>query len=355
MPFDFVKREENHSGEETPRLYVCECGDICVETRHERRNFSPEEFIGLLITILKKEKKMNLPVLQKSQKSSLICSLFLTIAGFLILAGCAKQTTSNPAKNPAQKIVSVGGAATEIVYALGAGERLVGTDTSSIFPDEATKLPQVGYQRQLSAEGVLSLTPSLVIILPEAGPPAAIQQIENAGVKVLRVTNQSTIDGTKTKIRQIAEALDKKEKGEEIIKTFETEMSDAEKFVAGKTTKPKVVFIYSRGGGSAQVGGANTPADAMIKLAGGVNAVDFSEYKPLTPEALVAAQPDVILLPSRGLASIGGIDAVLNLPGVAETPAGKNKKIVGIDDMLLLGFTPRLGRGVKELCEKIHQ
>lgn len=357
MPFDFVKREENFSGEEKPRLYVCECGDICVETRYERRNFSPEEFISLLRTILKREKKMSLPVLQKSQKSSLICSLFLTIAGFLILSGCAKQTNSNlpSTEKPAQKIVSVGGAATEIVYALGAGQNLVGTDTSSIYPEEATKLPQVGYQRQLSAEGVLSLTPSLVILLPEAGPPAAIQQIENAGVKVLRVTNESTLDGTKAKIRQIAEALDKKEKGEEVIKNFETEMSDAEKVVATKTTKPKVVFIYSRGGGSAQVGGANTPADAMIKMAGGTNAVDFFEYKPLTPEALVAAQPDVILLPSRGLASIGGIEAVLNLPGVAETPAGKSRKIVGIDDMLLLGFTPRLGQGVKELCEKIHQ
>lgn len=357
MPFDFVKREENFFGEEKPRLYVCESGDICVESRHERRNFSPEEFIGLLRAILKKEKRMNLPILQKPQKSSFICSLFLTIASFLILSGCAKQTVSDSVstENSAQKIVSVGGAATEIIYALGAGQNLVGTDTSSIYPEAATKLPQVGYQRQLSAEGVLSLTPSLVIILPEAGPPAAIQQIENAGVKVLRVTNESTVDGTKAKIRRIAEALNKKEKGEEIIKTFETEMIDAEKLVATKTTKPKVIFIYSRGGGTAQVGGANTPADAMIKMAGGTNGVDFSEYKPLTPESLVAAQPDVILLPSRGLASIGGIDAVLNLPGVAETPAGKNRKIVGIDDMLLLGFTPRLGQGVRELCEKIHQ
>ena len=93
----------------------------------------------------------------------------------------------------------------------------------------------------------------------------------------------------------------------------------------------------------------------MIKMAGGINAVnEFSEYKPLTPEAMVAAAPDVILLPARGLQTIGGIDAVLALPGIAETPAGKNRKIVSIDDMLLLGFTPRLGLGIKELCEKIH-
>lgn len=355
MPFDFVKREENVSNEETPRLYVCECGDICVETRHERRSFSPEEFLNLLRKILKKDKKMSLPIFQTLKKSGYIGGLILMIASFLILSGCSSQPSSDSSEKSAQKIVSVGGAATEIVYALGEGDKVVGTDTSSLYPEAATKLPQVGYQRQLSAEGILSLNPSLVIVLPEAGPPTAIRQIENAGIKVLRVTNESTVEGTKTKIRQIAEALGKKEKGEELIETFENEMAEAEKIVATKSTKPKVVFIYSRGGGTAQVGGSNTPADAMIKMSGGANAVDFADYKPLTPEALVASQPDVILLPTRGLASLGGIDAVLNLPGIKETPAGKNRRIITIDDMLLLGFTPRLGQGVKELCEKIHQ
>jgi iron complex transport system substrate-binding protein len=251
--------------------------------------------------------------------------------------------------------VSIGGSVTETVYALGAEENLVGTDTSSIFPEAATKLPQVGYQRQLSAEGVISLKPSLVIALPEAGPPAAIQQIESAGIKVLRVNNESTVEGTKTKIRQIAEALNRKEKGEEMIKKLESDLAEAEKTVSSKSTKPKVIFIFSRGAGTMQVSGTNTPADAMIKMAGGVNAVtEFSEYKPLTSEAMVAAAPDVILLPTRGLQTVGGIDAILNLPGVAETPAGKNKKIVSVDDTLLLGFTPRLGQGIMELCEKIH-
>jgi iron complex transport system substrate-binding protein len=281
-------------------------------------------------------------------------SLFLIVCGLILLNSC--QTANEKSNNSdAFKIVTVGGAVTETVYALGAEEILVGTDTSSIFPETATKLPQVGYQRTLSAEGVISLKPSLLIVLPEAGPPTAIQQIENAGIKVLKVNNDSTLEGTKTKIRQIAEALNKKEKGEEIIKKLETDLAEAEKLASAKTTKPKVVFIFSRGAGNTQVGGTNTPADAIIKMAGGTNAIkQFSEYKPLTSEALVAAQPDVILLPTRGLQTIGGIDTVLNLPGVAETPAGKNKKIVSVDDMLLLGFTPRLGLGVKELCEKIH-
>lgn len=290
-----------------------------------------------------------------AKKTTGVFGLILTVACFLFLTGCGAPTATRQEIN-AERIVAVGGSATEIVYALEAGEKLVGVDTSSIYPEAATKLPQIGYQRTISAEGVLSLKPTLVIILPEAGPPAAIEQIENAGIKVLRVTNESSIEGTKTKVRQIAEASNRQEKGEEIIKRLETDLGEAEKIVASNNTKPKVVFIYARGAGTANVGGTGTPGDAMIKLAGGVNAVtEFADYKPLTPEALVAAQPDAILLPSRALGSLGGIEGVLQLPGVAETPAGKNKRIVTIDDMLLLGFSPRLGQGVKELCEKIHQ
>lgn len=354
MPFDFVERKSNRSNNQVQRIYVSTGGDICVETKHTRQTFSPEEFIGLLRVIAMREKERVLPVIQKSGELKRICGLIVSLACFLILAGCGGTAPETTGNNPG-RIVSVGGAITETVYALGGGNSLVGTDTSSIFPEAATKLPQVGYQRQLSAEGVLSLKPSLVMVLPEAGPPAAIQQIENAGIKVLRINNESTVEGTKAKIRQIAEVLNRREKAEEIIKNLENEITTAEKAAAAKPTRPRVVFIYSRGNGSAQVGGTGTPADAMIKMAGGTNAVtEFSDYKPLTPEALVAAAPDVILLPERGLAAIGGIDAVLNLPGVSETPAGKNKKIVAIDDMLLLGFTPRLGQGVKELCEKIH-
>ncbi|NJM53520.1 MAG: hemin ABC transporter substrate-binding protein [Blastocatellia bacterium] len=284
-----------------------------------------------------------------------IINIVLLAVFAIALGGCSPQ---NKSENETEqlRIVSVGGSATEIVYALGAEQNLVGTDTSSVYPEAATKLPQVGYQRTLSAEGVLSLKPSLLIVLPEAGPPTAIQQIENAGIKVLKINNESTLEGTKTKIRQVAQILNRKEKGEEIIKKLENDLAEAEKLAAAKNTKPKVVFIFSRGAGTTQVGGINTPADAMIKMAGGINAVtEFAEYKPLTPEAMVKAQPDVILLPTRALMAIGGIDSVLSLPGVAETPAGKNKRIITIDDMLLLGFTPRLGIGVKELCEKIHQ
>lgn len=252
------------------------------------------------------------------------------------------------------RIVSVGGATTETIYALGSEASLVGTDTSSVYPEAAAKLPQVGYQRTLSAEGVISLKPTLVIISADAGPPPAIQQIENAGIKIARVNTDNTFEGTKAKIRQIAELLGKKDQGETLVSKLEGEMAEAERVVTSLERKRKVAFIFARGAGSPQVSGTGTPADAMIKLAGGANAItEFELYKPLTAEALVAAQPEVILLPARGLEAMGGVDAVLALPGVADTPAGKNRKIVSVDDVLLLGFSPRLGLAVKELSEKI--
>ncbi len=272
----------------------------------------------------------------------------------LILAGCAKQTSlTSSAENV--RIVTVGSSVTETVFALGAENRIVGVDTSSLFPESATKLPQVGYQRALSAEGVLSLRPTLVLAMAEAGPPTAVEQIESAGVKIVKVDGENSAEGARAKIRNIANALDVVSKGEELIKKLDADLSRAKQCVESLTTKPKVLFIYARGAGVANVSGRGTAADEMIKLAGGANAVtEFENFKPLTPESLVAAQPDFILLPTRGLDSLGGIEGLLKAPGIADTPAGRNRKIITVDDLVLLGFGPRTGEGVKELCEKMR-
>lgn len=278
----------------------------------------------------------------------------------VLLAGAAVMFSAcggaaGTAAGSAPRIVSVGGSITETIFALDAGEMLVGTDTSSVYPADAAKLPQVGYQRTLSAEGVISLAPTLVIISRDAGPPTAIEQVKSAGIRVERADGGYSVDETKEKIRRIADLVGSKDKGEAIITKLDADMAAAREAVTQRASIPKVVFIFSRGSGAAQVSGTGTPADAMIKLAGGQNAVTgFELYKPLTPEAMVAAQPDVILLPSRGLESMGGLDAILAIPGVSDTPAGKNRKIIAIDDVLLLGFTPRLGIGVRELAEKLR-
>ena len=247
----------------------------------------------------------------------------------------------------ASRVVSVGGSLTEIIYALEATDGLVGTDTSSGYPEAAARLPQVGYQRRLSAEGVLSLNPTLVLATADAGPPAAIVQIRSAGVPVMVVPNARTTDGVKEKILTVARALGHEEKGEELAL--------AREFVAASQKKPKVLFIYARGQGTMMVSGSGTSAHTMIQLAGAVNAVSgYEDYKPLTAEAVVAASPDVILMLSSGLESLGGVDGLLKAPGVALTPAGRNRRIVAMDGLFLLGFGPRTGKAVLELAREFH-
>lgn len=351
MPFDFINKKRPNSEKEKRRIYVCECGDICVETRNSRQIFSPFEFVEILRKIVK-NKDLNL--LSRKVFPTNFCKILLIFVSIFYFAGCA--TTQKIEQNDSKiRVVSVGGGVTETIYALGAENLLVGTDTSSVYPEAATKLPQVGYQRTLSAEGVLSLKPDLVIAVPEAGPPAALSQIESAGVKLVKVNGGFSINDAKAKIEEIAKSVNAEEKGKELQKKIDDDLLKANQCAENLKSKPKVLFIYSRGSGAPQVGGINNATDEMIKLAGGENAVkDFENYKPLTPESLVAIQPDIILLPTRGLQSLGGIEAVLKLPGIAETPAGKNRKIIAVDDLLLLSFSPRVGEGILDLCRKLQ-
>jgi len=255
----------------------------------------------------------------------------------------------------APKVVAAGGAVTEAIYALGAENCLVGVDTSSVYPEAATKLPQVGYLRMLSAEGVLSLKPDVVITTVEGGPPNVLEQIRGAGVQVLQLSNDHSAAAAEERIRKIATAVKAEAKAAEVIESLRRDLKTAEDRVKASGGKPKVLFIYARGGGTVNVSGAGTAANAMIVLAGGENAVaGYEGYKPLTAEAAVAAAPDFILVTTRGLESAGGIDAFLKQPGLELTPAGKNRRVIAMDDLYLLGFGPRLGQAALELCERLH-
>lgn len=255
----------------------------------------------------------------------------------------------------AERIVSAGGAITETIYALGREGDLVAVDVSSLYPAAATKLPQVGYARQLSAEGILSVNPTVLFVTDEAGPPNVIDQVEKAGVKVVRLGNQHTPEAAAERIRQIGAALGAGEAAEKLVGAMQSDLKNAAGRVAAQPEHPKVMFIYARGGGVMNVSGKHTAADAIIALAGGTNAVqDYESYKPLTAEGAVAAAPDVILVTERGLQASGGAEGLLGQPGLALTPAGKAGRVVVMDDLLLLGFGPRLGQAVLELNGKLH-
>lgn len=269
----------------------------------------------------------------------------------LLVAGCSRATAKT--EEGRARIVAVGSAVTETLYALGDGAEVVAVDTSSLFPEAATKLPQIGYQRTISVEGVLAQKPTLVIGSAEAGPPAAIEQLRAAGVRVETLPNEPTVAGARARIAKIA-ALVHRDPAH-VLATFDAEVARAKSAAAGAKARPKVLAIYARGTNAMQVFGTNTATASMLELAGADNAVtEFEGSRPLTAEALVKAAPDVILVPTRGLGSLGGAEGLLKVPGVAETPAGKNRRIVEVDDLLLLGFGPRTGQAAIELYEKLH-
>ena len=253
------------------------------------------------------------------------------------------------------RIVTLSGAITEIVFALGAGDQVVGVDASSSYPQNVNQITKVSYHRRLSAEGVLSLAPTLVIATSEAGPPAAIEHLRSAGVELLIVPHEPTVESALAKIELIATALDASKVGDTLIAQIRGQLDLARSSHPADNGKIKVLFIYARGQGTLNVAGRATGADTIIELAGGFNAVrGYTGYKPLTSEGAIAAAPDVVLLMDKGLDSIGGPAALWQLPGLALTPAGRQRRVISLDGLLLLGFGPRLGQATLSLQQALY-
>ena len=282
-------------------------------------------------------------------------SLIACLAACLLAFPAAQPGPAAAQPVDASRIVTLGGSVTETVYALRAGDQVVGVDASSLYPEAATQKPSVGYFRQVPAEGVLALEPTLVLALEGTGPPDVLDQIRSAGVTVRTIPDVPSVDGAKEKIRAIARLVGRTERGNELIAAMEADLDEAQELRRASSTTPSVLFIYARGAGTMNVAGEETSAATMIELAGGTNAVrGFDGYKPMTAESVVAAEPEVLLLLDRGLESVGGIDGLLDQPGVSLTPAADERRVVAMDDLLLLGFGPRLGEAVKRLTQKLH-
>ncbi len=283
------------------------------------------------------------------QKLFFAAALALSVAA---LSAC--KESPRPASD-LNRIVCLSGGVTEIVFALGAGDRVVAVDTSSIYPPEVEKLPKLGYHRNIPAEGILSLRPTLVLASEDTGPTATIDQIRAAGVEVRLVPEKASVDTARERVEIIATALKQEKKGKELTLRMDAELKDAlariEKLGA---RPPRAVFVYVRGEKVLLGGGKFSPAEKMLELSGAENAMDsFFGYQPLSAESLVAARPDVIVLLSHGVESIGGMEAVYKIPGLALTPAARNKRIIVMDDLLFSGFTHRLGQAVRELSSRL--
>lgn len=287
--------------------------------------------------------------------------LLLTAA--LVLAPLASGAESFP---EAKRVLSLGGSITEIIYALGAEDRLVARDQTSSFPPEAAKLTDVGYVRALSPEGVLSVAPDLIVADVGAGPPEAVSVIKAAGIPYVEVPETYSPEGIATKIEVVSGALGLDAKGAEMAAALKADLDKVTAQNANVEAPKKVLFILSLQGGRIMAGGQNTSADGIIRLAGAENALQGVEgYKPITDEAITNAAPDIILMMQRGDADTdaaqnggdghgGAKAAALALPALKTTPAGQNDAFVMMDGLLLLGFGPRTGQAALQLHNAIY-
>ena len=273
---------------------------------------------------------------------------------------CAGLLSSSPAalatRPAARRLVSVGGALTEIVYALDAAADLVGVDTTSLFPAAAQKLPNVGYARALSAEGVLALAPSQIIATEDAGPPAVMRQLAASGIPLAVLAANHRFEGLLERVKRIGEITARPSQASALMQTLQGDWQRTQLQVAANGAKVRVLFILAHTPNQIMVAGAQTSAQAMLEYVGASNAIhQFTGYKPLTPEAVIAAQPELVLLTEQGLKTAGGVAGILRLPGLAQTPAGRNKRVLAQEAMFLLGFGPRLPAAVATLHQAIAQ
>lgn len=267
---------------------------------------------------------------------------------FLLSAGMAL---------PAQAggLVSLGGPLTEIVVALGEEERLVAVDSTSRHPAHLQDLPNVGYVRQLSAEAILSTAPDLVLVAPDAGPPAALEQLEAAGVTLVRVPDDPTPEGLAEKIRTVALALGRDAEGERLAREKQEELRTLQEELARTGPKPGVLFLLSVGRGAPLAAGSGTTVHALIEMAGGTNVLgDLTGYKPLNPEAASGLDPEVVAVTADTLEALGGEAALFGRPELASTQAARDRRLAVLDPLLLLGLGPRSSQAVRDLAAVLH-
>lgn len=255
-----------------------------------------------------------------------------------------------------KRLITIGGALTEIVYQLGKEALLVGSDTTSYYPAAAEQLPKVGYQRTLSAEGILSLNPDLIIYTDEAGPPAVLEQLKMTGVGLLELKAGRSLEDVIDNIKTMAEALDATARGQALIRELMAKKQGLDRAIAAADSAKKVMFILQHQGNTPLVAGKKTAADSIITLSGADNAVsDYEGYRPLTPEAAITQAPDIILITRQTLEHTGGQANLLKAPGLALTPAGSRGHVIAMDALLMIGFGPRIVDAALELHERYSE
>ncbi|MFI8372246.1 hemin ABC transporter substrate-binding protein [Streptomyces sp. NPDC085466] len=258
----------------------------------------------------------------------------------------------------AERIVPLSGSLSEIVFTLGLGDRVVARDVTATF-EQAADLPVVTRAHDVSAESVLSLKPTLVLAESTTGPAEAIAQIRDAGVPLVVVPAAKDLDDVGGRIDDVAAALGVPAAGEELRERTTERLDAARKKIPAHADRPRVAFLYVRGSAAVYLlGGAESGASSLLEAAGAVDAGKESglkkDFTPITTEALAQAAPDAILVMSKGLQSVGGVDGLVKIPGVAETPAGADRRVVSVDDGVLLNYGPRTDQVLASLVDQLY-
>ena len=271
----------------------------------------------------------------------------------LLLAFFSGITYACSKASDVSRITVAGGSITEIIYALGEEEKLIAVDITSNFPKQATELPSIGYVRALSAEGVLSLSPSLILGENDMGPAAVMEQLARVGIDIKIIPEENTATGIVDKVSCIADILDMAEADKNLVLTkLDNEVNDLKNIVDENKNDPKkVMFILGMESGSPTVGGIGTSADGFIKMTGGINVMDsFEGWKPVSTESIIEASPDFIIISNRGLSSFKTVEKLGQHPTLVFTPASKENNIIAMDGMAMLGFGPRTITSAKEVA-----
>ena len=267
---------------------------------------------------------------------------------FLALALVPVAVRAARADAAPRRVVCLGGTVTEIAFALGCGDRVAGVDDSSIFPPEATKLPRVGYYRSFAVEGVASLGPDLVLASEHAGPPSAFAQLRQLGMRIITVPSDPLVDSLLRAIGIVAGELAVPDRGAALVAAIRVGVTRAD--ARRPPGPPARVLLLSSHTGRLQAAGRETAADAMLALAGARNVFDAqSGYKAISAEMVAALKPDAIVTTRMTLRALGSVATFAAQPGVAVTPAARSGRIVVMDDLLLLGFGPRLPQALQRL------
>lgn len=282
-----------------------------------------------------------------------LTALFLIVTA-MMSCNSKKEQESTPVETAQvkERIISLNGAITETLVALGEKENIIAVDVTSTYPEDIkTTAQDLGHTSKISIESIMALKPTIIYATEKDLNDDFKSQLEKTKIRLEVIKQEFSLEGTKTLIKTVAQSLNN-ENYQPLLDKIDQDLQDLPSF----KNKPKVLFIYARGAATLLVAGDKTPVNSIVNIAGAQNAVtEFEDFKPLTPESLLNSNPDYILMFTTGLQSMGGIDGVLKIDGINKTNAGKNKKVIAMDGLLLSGFGPRVGQAAKELNQLLSE